>query len=171
MKIVYIPYSHGTSFFEHIIKVHLQTQLKASRKVSLVSVSFFCNFFEWLWIFVNLCESLYTLNVCVCAVTLSECPCIVPCSTHWCACIHNPSVVTRFIDLPLYYHTWWCSCQCFFYLCVFRELVEALLSLWTDWRRRGLAGYQLGGSTLLHTSEFKGQLAATESHHSVSQLF
>lgn len=71
-----------------------------------------------LWIFVNLCESLYTLNVCVCAVTLSECPCIVPCSTHWCACIHNPSVVTRFIDLPLYYHTWWCSCQCFF-ICVF----------------------------------------------------
>lgn len=124
-----------------------------------------------LWIFVNLCESLYTLNVCVCAVTMSECPCIVPCSTHWCACIHNPSVLTQLIDLPLYYHTYWMFMSVFFYLCVFRELAEALLSLWTDWRRRGLAGYQLGGSTLLHTSEFKGQLAATESHHSVAQLF
>lgn len=126
MKIVYIPYSHGTSFFEHIIKVHLQTQLKASRKVSLVSVFFFCNFFEWL------CESLYTLNVCVCAVTLSECPCIVPCSTHWCACIHNSSVLTRFIDLPLYYHTWWCSCQCFFLFVYFQGTGwSAPLSL--DW--------------------------------------
>lgn len=51
------------------------------------------------------------------------------------------------------------SVQVFFFVnsCVSRQLAEAILSVWTDWRCGGPAGHQLSGPALLHTTEFKGQ--------------
>lgn len=82
--------------------------------------------------------------------------------------LSNPYVcarVTRYVQCfcgftPSLFCRVGCSCP-FLNSCVSRQLAETFLSFWTDWWCGGPAGHQLSGSTLLHTTEFKGQRGLT----------
>lgn len=105
-----------------------------------------------LWIFVTL----ETLNI----PYSNDEGMLTPPNPCVCACV-LASIITRCVR---YICGFFCSAMfmyIFFYPRVNRKLAEAFLSVWTDWRCRGPAGHQLGGSAVLHTSEFKGQWGLT----------